>query len=251
MTAVIRRGAAGSRVRRLIALGALLGALPVLLAFAATAGASPLYPTPDPDPFYQAPADLAAAAPGDVLAVRAMPPLPTFPGVTVTLVKFRSTNSAGNPIAATTTLLRPVAAVPGAPLLSYQHIINALGTQCAVSHVLYTQDPNLVVREAPILNGLLLHGWSIALPDHLGPTIAYGAARLGGMITLDGIRALRRVHEFGLDTSPVALLGYSGGGMATAWAAALQPRYAPELRLAGAAAGGVPMNLVKMIEALG
>ncbi|GAB2539222.1 lipase family protein [Nocardia heshunensis] len=255
MTAVIRRGAAGSRVRRLIALGALLVlpcALPVLLVFTATtAGASPLYPTPDPDPFYQASADIAAAAPGDVLAVRAMPSLPIFPGVTVTLVKFRSTNSAGNPIAATTTLLRPASAAPGAPLLSYQHIINALGAKCAVSHVLYTQDPNLAVREAPILNGLLLRGWSIALPDHLGPTIAYGAARLGGMITLDGIRALRRVHEFSLEASPVALLGYSGGGMATAWAAALQPRYAPELRLAGAAAGGVPMNLVKMIEALG
>ncbi|BEK96008.1 lipase [Nocardia seriolae] len=248
ITAVIRRGAGSSRVCRLIA----LGALPALLVLAATpAGASPLYPTPDPDPFYQAPPNFAAAVPGEVLAVRPMPPLVTFPGVSVSLVKFRSTNSAGNPIAATTTVLRPANAAPGAPLLSYQHIINGLGTKCAVSHVLYTQDPNLAVREAPVLNGLLLRGWSIALPDHLGPTIAYGAARLGGLITLDGIRAVQRVREFGLAVSPVALLGYSGGGMATAWAAALQPRYAPELRLAGAAAGGVPMNLVKMIEALG
>ncbi|MEC3956361.1 lipase family protein [Nocardia sp. CDC153] len=235
-------------MRRFIA----LGALPVLLVLAAApVGASPLYPTPDPDPFYAAPPDIGAAAPGEVLAVRAMPPLPLFPGVSVSLVKFRSTNSAGDPIAATTTVLRPANAIPGAPLLSYQHIINGLGTQCAVSHVLYTQDPNLAVREAPVLNGLLLRGWSIALPDHLGPTIAYGAARLGGLITLDGIRAVQRVREFGLQTSPVALLGYSGGGMATSWAAALQPQYAPELHLVGAAEGGVPMNLVKMIEGLG
>ncbi len=117
--------------------------------------------------------------------------------------------------------------------------------------MLYTQDPNLVVKEAPVLNAVLARGWSIALPDHLGPNFAYGAARLGGLITLDGIRAVQRVADLGLHTSPVAMLGYYGGGMATAWAAALQREYAPELNLAGAAAGGVPMNMLKMIEGLG
>ncbi|MEV6275105.1 lipase family protein [Nocardia sp. NPDC051832] len=216
-----------------------------------TAAAEPLYPIPDPDPFYAAPADLAAAAPGEVLATRPMPPLFYFPGARVTLVKFRSTNSAGDPIAATTTVLTPFNHQPGAPLLSYQHIINGLGVKCAVSRVLYTQDPNLFVKEAPVLNAILLRGWSIALPDHLGPTAAYGAARLGGLITLDGIRAAQRVPELGLGASPVAMLGYSGGGMATGWAAALQREYAPELRVVGAAEGGVPMNMVKMIEKLG
>lgn len=47
------------------------------------------------------------------------------------------------------------------------------------------------------------------------------------------------------------MAGYSGGGMAVAWAAAMAPRYAPELEIAGAAMGGVPMNLVKMMEGLG
>ncbi|WP_280373734.1 lipase family protein [Nocardia abscessus] len=215
------------------------------------AAAQPIYPEPDPDPFYATPAHLDRAAPGDVLAVRPMPGLLAFPGATVTMIKFRSTNSAGEPIAATTTVLTPQNPTPGGPLLSYQHIINALGTQCAVSRVLYTSDPNLAVREAPALNGLLLRGWSVALPDHLGPTSAYGAAKLGGMITLDGIRAARRVTELGLADSRVAMLGYSGGGMATTWAAALAPTYAPELPIIGAAAGGVPMNLVKMIEGLG
>ncbi|WP_063049172.1 lipase family protein [Nocardia arthritidis] len=215
------------------------------------AAAQPIYPAPDPDPFYATPAGLDRAAPGDVLAVRQMPALPVFPGSTVTMIKFRSTNSVGDPIAATTTVLTPPNPTPGRPLLSYQHIINALGTQCSVSRVLYTSDPNLAVREAPALNALLLRGWSVALPDHLGPTSAYGAAKLGGMITLDGLRAARRVAELELVDSPIALLGYSGGGMASSWAAALAPTYAPELPLAGVAAGGVPMNLVKMIEGLG
>ncbi|MEU1980947.1 lipase family protein [Nocardia sp. NPDC019395] len=213
----------------------------------ATAG--PLYPVPDPDPFYASPADIAEKSPGEVLAARVMPPLAIFPATTVTLVKFRSTNSQGLPIAATSTVLTPPGRSPGGPLLSYQHIINGLGPRCAVSRVLYTADPTLQVREAVALNAVLARGWSVALPDHLGPTFAYGAARLGGQITLDGIRAVRAAG-LGLHESRIAMAGYSGGGMATAWAAALAPRYAPELEIAGAAAGGVPANLVRMLQAL-
>ncbi|MEV6361008.1 lipase family protein [Nocardia asteroides] len=215
------------------------------------ADAAPLYPTADPDPFYAQPADLSATSPGDVLEVRAMPALAMFPDTRITLVKFRSTNSAGDPIAATTTVLQPAGHRRDEPVLSYQHIINGLGMQCSVSKVLYTDDPNLMVREAIFWNVALRRGWTLALPDHLGPQFAYGAAKLGGQVTLDGIRAVRRVEELQIGGSRVALAGYSGGGMATAWAAALQPTYAPELPIAGAAMGGVPMNLVSMLEGLG
>ncbi|MEU1207824.1 lipase family protein [Nocardia sp. NPDC005825] len=218
---------------------------------APAAHADPIFPAPDPDPFYAQPADIADHAPGDVLATRPMPPLLTFPDTTVTMVKFRSTSSEGGPIAAVTTVLTPREHQPGGPLLSYQHIINGLGAQCAVSRVLYTSDPNLYVKEAVALNVALRRGWSVALPDHLGPNFAYGAAKLGGQITLDGIRAAKRTPELGLGDSRVAMAGYSGGGMATAWAAALAPSYAPELEIAGAATGGVPMNLEKMVRQLG
>jgi len=241
----VRRGG-GLRALRVFALGVLL-----VIASAAPGHGTPLYPAPDPDPFYAVPADLADRKPGDVIAVRPMPPLSIFPETTVTVVRFRSTNSEGKPIAATTTVLTPRAHRGDGPLLSFQHIINGLGADCSVSRVLYTGDPNLVVREAPGWNVLLARGWSVALPDHLGPQFAYGAARLGGQITLDGIRAVKQVTELQVAKSPVAMAGYSGGGMATAWAAALAPRYAPELEIAGAAMGGVPMNLVKMMEGLG
>ncbi len=235
-------------MRRMLAA---LGGTALGLAMAATAGATPLFHAPDPDPFYSAPPDLADRQVGDVLDVRALPPLATFPGSTVNLVKFRSTDSRGGPIAATTTVITPFNHVVDGPLLSYQHIINALGAECAVSHELYSNDPNLVIREAPALNSVLLQGWSVALPDHLGPNLAYGAARLGGQITLDGIRAVKQVAGLGLGRSRAAMAGYSGGGMATAWAAALQPTYAPDLDIAGAAYGGVPMNLITMVTALG
>ncbi|MFE7747349.1 lipase family protein [Nocardia sp. NPDC057455] len=220
------------------------------LLLATTAAAEPVYPAPDPDPFYAAPGNLAAHQPGDVLETRILPPLAGFPGATVRLIEFRSTNSRGAPIAATTTVLTPAFQQPGMPLLSYQHFINSLGTGCAVSHLLYSNDVNLSAT-TPMLNVLLTRGWSIALPDHLGPQFALGAGRLGGQITLDGLRAAKQLPELALQTSPTLLTGYSGGGLATAWAAALQPSYAPELQLAGAAIGGAPMNLVAMAEGLG
>jgi pimeloyl-ACP methyl ester carboxylesterase len=250
LTAVSARGRWKVRTIR-NALGAALAAITLTLATPGAAIAAPIYSTPDPDPFYAQPPGLADKKPGDILAVRAMPPLTAFPGTTVTMIKFRSTNSEGKPIAATTTVLTPINHRVDGPLLSYQHIINGLGWQCAVSHELYTADPNLVIREAPALNIVLVQGWSVVLPDHLGPDMAYGAAKYGGQITLDSIRAAQRLPQLGVTHSPVALAGYSGGGMATAWAAAIAPRYAPELHLIGSAEGGVPMNLVKMVETLG
>ncbi|QCQ91127.1 lipase [Rhodococcus sp. SGAir0479] len=218
---------------------------------APAAAAAPVYPAAAQDPFYTAPAGLGERSDGDVLAVRPMPALAAFPNTAVWQLEFRSTNSEGRPIAAVTTVLSPPNRQPNGPLLSYQHIVNALGTRCAPSRALYTGDPDLMIREAPALNVALSRGWTVALPDHLGPTSAYGAARLGGQITLDGIRAAQRAPELGLSGSPVAMAGYSGGGMATAFAAALAPTYAPELNIVGVAQGGVPMNLGKMARALG
>nr|WP_245649539.1 lipase family protein [Nocardia shimofusensis] len=217
---------------------------------ATPATTEPIYPLPSPDPFYAAPADLAAHRPGDVLDVRVLPPSVFFPGATVRLVKFRSTNSHGAPIAATTTVATPAGHRPGAPLLSYQHFMNSLGTGCAITPQLYSADMNLSII-LPALGMMLQRGWSVALPDHLGPQFALGAGRLGGQITLDGVRAMKQLPELAVADSPTVLAGYSGGGLPTAWAAALQPSYAPELRLAGAAIGGAPLNLVSMAKGLG
>lgn len=227
-----------------------LGGVACTLLMATPATAEPLYPIPDPDVFYAAPGDLGAHRPGDVLDMRVMPPSAFFPGATLRLVKFRSTNSVGAPIAATTTIVTPAGQQPGGPLLSYQHFINSLGTNCAVSHQVYGGDVNLSVI-MPALTMMLARGWSVAMPDHLGPQFALGAARLGGQITLDGIRAAKRLPELGLADSPTVLAGYSGGGLPTAWASVLQPTYAPELRLAGAAIGGTPFSLVSMANGIG
>ncbi len=208
-------------------------------------------PTPLADPFYAAPANLGDYANGAIVAERKMPNPPGLSDLDTWQLKFRSTDMYERPIAAVTTLLLPKNRRVDAPVLSFQDIVNALGLECAPSRTLFTQTNSLTARQVPALGGLLAQGWVIAVPDHLGPRSAYGAAQLGGRITLDGIKAAQNLRTANISRSPVGLIGYSGGGMATAWAAALAPTYAPDLDLAGSAYGGAPMNLIKMAEGLG
>lgn len=211
----------------------------------ASAGAEPLYPQPDPDPFYAPPADLGELRPGDVVRIRRIDTA-LYVGTEGWQVAFRSTNSAGNPIMGVTTVLLP-AGVRNPPLVSYQALINSLGSQCNPSRSLFNGElQDAVGAMLPIGRG-----WAVSLPDYLGPNVAYGAAKLSGMVTLDSVRAVQRATELGLADSQVAIAGYSGGGMATAWAAALQPTYAPDLKLVAAVAGGVPADLEQMALSLG
>ncbi|UYP19902.1 lipase family protein [Rhodococcus sp. Z13] len=230
---------------------AVVAAVPTLMAVPTAHADNIVYPAALQDSFYSAPDDLASRQPGDVLAARVVPPPLGFPGTDAVQLKFRSTDSSGDPIAAVTTVLSPRDAAPGRPLVSYQAIINSLGLECAPSNALYASSLIDGIRESPGLLIAIQRGWSVAVPDHLGPNSAYGAAKVGGQITLDGIRAAQRHSALGLADSPVGIAGYSGGGMATAMAAALAPTYAPELNIVGSAYGGVPMNIGAMAHELG
>lgn len=220
---------------------------------AAPAGAVPMpeMPTPLADHFYVSPGNLDSHKPGDILKSRKMPTPLGLIGVQATQLQFRSTDSTGHPIAAVATILVPPNHKPGGPVLSYGAIINSLGLECAPSHTMFDNIPDRDDAVTVGMNLPLQMGWAIVIADHLGPRSAYGAARLGGQITLDSIRAAQGYEPLHLDHSKVGLTGYSGGGMAAAWAAALAPTYAPELPIVGAAIGGVPMNLQTMADVLG
>ncbi|MGW5570941.1 lipase family protein [Nocardia thailandica] len=224
---------------------ALVAALLVTGLTAPSAVGDPAYPTPDPDPFYAAPGELASLHPGDVVRTRQIDTT-IFGGSTGWQVAFRSTNSVGKPIMATTTVMLPPG-VSKPPLVSYQALINALGTQCSPSHSLFSGE----LQDGPGAVLPIMRGWAVSLPDYWGPQVAYAAGRLGGMVVLDSIRAVQKVPELGLAESPVGIAGYSGGALATSWAGALQPTYAPELKLAGVVAGGIPADLEQMARGLG
>lgn len=235
-------------MRRFLGAAALVCGLVATASGHATAG--PLMPIASSDNFYAAADFTPNGDPGDIINTRPMPP-PFAVFGDVVQIQFHSTDSVGRAIPAVATVISPFNAAPNRPVMVYGQAVNALGLRCAPSQALYSGDPDVVIREAPALNALLAVGWTVVIPDHLGPRSAYGAGRLGGQITLDSIRAAQRFAPLNLAHSPITMLGYSGGGMATAWAAALAPSYAPELDLVGAAIGGLPANLEIMAEALG
>lgn len=202
---------------------------------------------PAADPFYRPPNPVPAVAAGTLLRSRPVTirglglPMP----VRAWQVLYRSTDAQGRPNAVSGTVAalddgRPLA---GRPLVAYNVGSHGLGPDCAPSYLL-RQGAD---AEEPLMAGALGRGWAVMVSDYEGSGTpgphTYGSGLATGRAVLDGARAARSVPELGLAASPVALWGYSEGGLATAWAAELAPRYAPELHIVGAAAGGVPANL--------
>jgi pimeloyl-ACP methyl ester carboxylesterase len=102
-------------------------------------------------------------------------------------------------------------------------------------------EPNLRIKSSTsLIDEMLSFGWIVNIPDHLGPTSAFGASVQGGNATLDAVRVVHRLLDLkessGYNTT---IWGYSGGSIATFAAAELQPRYAPEVRIAGTVLGGL------------
>ncbi len=200
------------------------------------------------DGFYQPPASaaLTVAAPGTIFKVREIAPKAYFwfdvPARAWQLM-FRSNDSRGQPVASVTTVLVPFNA-PDAPsdrvLLSYQAAYDGLTLTCAPSQALMKGGQ----WEQVLINRALKKGWILSVPDYEGLQSHWGAGVNSGQGVLDGVRAALNFGPLGLSgkATRVGLMGYSGGALASAWAAELAPGYAPELKLQGVAAGGVPVD---------
>ncbi|MFC4375048.1 lipase family protein [Nocardia halotolerans] len=210
------------------------------------AGRTATPPLPPDDPFYTAPPDVETLAPGTV--VRARPVELALFGVVAQRVAawqllYRTCDLDGLAEVTVTTVLLPWGADPrvARPLVSFQCAIDAVAPRCFPSYALRrgaSTIGSIAPLELPIIAMALRRGWAVSVPDHEGLGGRFGAAREPGYRALDGIRAALGFAPLGLSAStPVALWGYSGGGLATAWAAELAGEYAPELDIVGAAAG--------------
>ena len=94
----------------------------------------------------------------------------------------------------------------------------------------------------------LARGWAVAITDYQGLGTpgdhTYMVGRALGPNVLDAMRAARLLSPLELPIDgPAAIIGYSEGGAAAAWAGQLQPTYAPELRLSGVVAGAAAANV--------
>lgn len=220
-----------------------------LLGFAGNTVAQVAYPTasasvqPVNDPFYVSPTAYALAAkqPGAVLRYRAIPNTTYSARVSQAYqLMFRSTDGRGMPTAAVTTLLIPKTAPASArKLLSFQAMYDSLQLNCTPSNL----TVNGKLFEKGYVNKALDAGVLVVLTDYEGLQSQWVAGMNTAHGVLDGIRAAQKFSKSGLNSSsPVGLMGYSGGGHATAWANEVQPEYAPEMNLVGVAMGGLPVN---------
>ncbi|AYF75796.1 lipase [Nocardia yunnanensis] len=197
-----------------------------------------LMPTPRTDPFYTPAPGFESTAPGSLLGMRPVHGL--FPAARALELLVRSTDSHDRAVPVVTTLLLPDAPWHGPgprPLVSYNIPISSVGHGCAPSKELQRG----VSADVVAIQLLLAKNYAVVVPDHQGPRQAYAAGLMGGHAVLDSIRAAINTPDLGPAT-PVVLTGYSGGAIATSWAAQLAPAYAPEIRLAGAMIGGNPVD---------
>lgn len=215
-----------------------------VLAMASTALGT--VPQPAQDPFYTPPSDYQKASPGDILRWRtvdnSLQNLTDYEAIYQ--IMYRTTDSTGNPQADTTTVIVPKNA-DMSKLVSYQMHEDASSTDCEPSYALQVSG----TTGDNSLQEILDKGWVLNTPDYQGPNNSYTAGILSGQSTLDSVRAVLKSQNFTkLDNDPkVALWGYSGGSIASGWAAQLQPHYAPELKLDGVAVGGYCVNLTAVV----
>ncbi|KAE9365672.1 secretory lipase-like protein 1 precursor [Stipitochalara longipes BDJ] len=244
-------------------LSALMGLALVQVAFAMAVPvshlihprAAPLPPTEDP--FYTPPAGLNDINPGTILRSRSIGEL-SFQGVVPFTAKasyqlmFRTTDSLGNASAAVTTIIVPENANTSR-VLSYQFAEDAAWLNCAPSYVvqLGSNPENFGSNgiETLFIIAALDQGWIVNLPDYEGLQSAFTSGLQAGQATLDSVRAALSSGDL-TSISPEAeyqMWGYSGGSLASEWAAELQPSYAPELNFKGTALGGLVPNVTSIL----
>jgi Secretory lipase len=201
---------------------------------------------PSDDPFYLPPPGYQHAEPGTVLRSRDVEV--AFLGLipqpfTATQLLYRTTDMHGNPEATVTTVIVPAELSTGqtCPLLSYQCAIDAMTSRCFPSYALRRKAKalgSMTQLELLLIAAAVAEGWAVSVPDHEGPLGIWGAPYEPGYRVLDGIRAALGSERLGISPSaPVGLWGYSGGGLASAWAAEMCGEYAPDLDIVGAVLG--------------
>lgn len=169
-------------------------------------------------------------------------PLPTVPGVGELLG-----GNVGVPIGDPRYTPRPVVGLtPGT---------RGMGDHCAPSQGfnITTLSPLMVDYSTAEYHQLLLRGYVVAVTDYVGGGTkvpeTYLIGRPQGMAGLDIVRAAQRLPGTGASKeSMVGITGYSQGGQSAAWAAQLQPSYAPELKLVGVVAGGVVTDALAIAD---
>ncbi len=244
-----RAGRGCSRLVRAVLWSAVaaVGVPAVVTTGAPVARAAVLPPAQDPFYRYQGRTPLADIAPGAVLKTRVLSYHVAGLALPVKVVQllYRSTGALGQPTVNVTSVLEPPLSFGTPVVVSYQSAYDSLSPADEPSYAISggVSFGGIVADvESALIVPALLAGEVVVVPDTEGEKADFGAGPEYGMNTLDSLRAAIGSPATGLaKVSEIGLIGYSGGAIATEWAAELAPAYAPGVnrRLVGAAIGGV------------
>lgn len=217
----------------------------VLMVPSLAAAATP--PAQDPFYSYTGSTPLQNIAPGTVLKTRNLAyhavgvPLP----LKTTQLLYRSASQTGQPTVNVTSIVQPLFQLSKRNVVSYQSAYDSLSQNDEPSYAIsggVTLGGLLPSVETALFLPFLAAGDTIIVSDTEGQKADFAAGPEYGKNTLDSIRAAFKSSTVGLPSNAkVALVGYSGGAIATEWASELAPTYAPDVNghLIGAAMGGV------------
>ncbi|KAF2398168.1 LIP-domain-containing protein [Trichodelitschia bisporula] len=215
-------------------------------------------PGPDEDPFYAAPPGIESLAPGTIVRSRPAPaPLSldnksALKPKAVWQLLYRTQNSVGKPEVTVATVIIPHNAKLG-NVFSYGYFSDAAYNACnpSISMLVGTRDDNYITQYQNIITiAALNEGWVVVVADDGGPQASFSAGPHAGYATLDSLRAVIASGNItGVSSDPIiTLFGYSGGSFSMSFASELHPHYAPELKIAGAAVGGISPNVTYLVE---
>lgn len=213
--------------KRRVALAVALAAMIVAL----VPGVAAAKPRTGPagDAFYTPPSPLPGNAHGDLIWQRRPTGLAVIPGSARTLlVLYRSSGSGGPAVPVSGVVSIPKGEPPkgGWPVVTYAHGLVGIADVCAPSRTANRFAFGFLAR-------LLRAGYAVVRTDYEGlgtpgvHPVDVGTSEGAGV--LDIVRAARQADP--RISRTVAIVGGSQGGHAALWAAALAPRYAPELRV--------------------
>jgi hypothetical protein len=228
-------------------------------ALAAPGARAALPPSQDPFYKYEGKTPLKHIALGTVLKTRTESVHIEGIEVPITAVQllYRSTSELRKPTVNVTSVLLPPVKALTPTVLSYQSFYDSLNTEDDPSYAISGGDPTggeIPQVESVLISPALLAGETVVIPDTEGEEADFSAGPVYGYNTLDSLRAALSSPATGLtSTTKIGLAGYSGGAIATEWAAQEAPTYAPAIdaNIVGASMGGVlvdPAHNLKYVE---
>ncbi len=197
---------------------------------------------PAGDAFYTPPSPIPGKAHGDLIWSRAETASANMRQAGAAknlLVLYRSTGIKGTAVADSGAIAIPKGKAPkgGWPILSWAHGTTGLADSCAPTRLTRLTDPYSTDLRSQF-TAYLKAGYAVAATDYEGlgtPGVhPYLIGSSEGHAVLDIVRAARKVDP-SIGKS-VAIMGHSQGGHAALWAAALAPKYTPELKVRGTVA---------------